>query len=102
MLVTAAGSGVATDYTAEVVSVSAWEAIFMLLVLKLPVVYLAAVVWWAVRAQPEPSAGGDDVGVLAPVAPCGWNDWKRSRTRMRRRPVRPSGGRLATMGVRSS
>ena len=83
-------------------TVSAWEAIFMLVVLKLPVVYLAAVVWWAVRAQPEPSAGSDEVGVLAPMSPCGWDDWKRSRARIRRRPRRPSGGRLVSTAVRSS
>jgi hypothetical protein len=67
------------------VSVSVWEAIFMLVVLKIPVIYLAVVVWWAVRAQPEPSGGGDEVGVLAPLTPCTWNEWKRSR----RKPTRP-------------
>ena len=67
---------------------SAWEAIFMLVVLKIPVVYLAAVVWWAVRAEPEPSDGGDEVGVREPLTPCSWTDWKRSRpTRPRRGPA---------------
>ena len=76
-------------------SVSAWEAVFMLVVLKIPVVYLAAVVWWAVRAQPETPLGGDEVGVIAPVAPCGWGDWKRGRSR-RRRPIKgPSNARVA-------
>jgi hypothetical protein len=68
------------------VSVSAWEAIFMLVVLKIPMVYLAAVVWWAVRAEPQVSGGGEEVSVLAPLHPCGWNDWKR------RRPRRPGRG----------
>jgi hypothetical protein len=31
-----------------------WELIWMLLILKIPVVYLCAVVWWAVRAKPAP------------------------------------------------
>jgi hypothetical protein len=31
-----------------------WELIWMLIILKIPVVYLCAVVWWAVRAKPEP------------------------------------------------
>ena len=35
-------------------NVSVWEAIFMLLVLKIPVIYLSVVVWYAVRAEPEP------------------------------------------------
>jgi hypothetical protein len=78
------------------VSVSVWEAIFMLVVLKIPVIYLATVVWWAVRAEPEPAAGGDEVGVLAPLTPCGWDDWKRRRpTRPGRGPVRPRHRRAA-------
>jgi hypothetical protein len=68
------------------VSVSAWEAIFMLVVLKIPMIYLAAVVWWAVRAEPQVAGGGEEVGVLAPLHPCGWNDWKC------RRPRRPGRG----------
>jgi hypothetical protein len=70
------------------VTVSAWEAIFMLVVLKIPMVYLAVVVWWAVRAVPETPEGGEAVGVLAPLTPCGWNDWKRRRPRRPdRRPL---------------
>ncbi len=34
-----------------------WELIFMLVILKLPVVYLCAVVVWAIRAEPSPSEG---------------------------------------------
>jgi hypothetical protein len=30
------------------------EIIFLMLVLKLPIVYLIGVVWWAVRAEPRP------------------------------------------------
>jgi hypothetical protein len=30
------------------------EIIFLMLVLKLPILYLIAVVWWAVRAEPDP------------------------------------------------
>ena len=30
------------------------EIVFLMLVLKLPIIYLIAVVWWAVRAEPEP------------------------------------------------
>jgi len=65
----------------------------MLVVLKIPVVYLAAVVWWAVRAQPDTPLGRDDVGVLSPLTPCGWDDWKRRRPR--RRPIGPSNARVA-------
>ena len=77
-------------------TVTVWEAIFMLLVLKIPVIYLGVVVWWAVRAEPEPEAapGGDEIGVLAPLAPCGWSDWKRRRPRPHRRGPRPAAPRL--------
>jgi hypothetical protein len=30
------------------------ELVFMMLVLKLPIVYLGVVCWWAIRAEPEP------------------------------------------------
>jgi hypothetical protein len=30
-----------------------WEAIFLLLVLKIPIVYMCLVVWWAIRAEPR-------------------------------------------------
>ena len=34
-----------------------WEAIFLLVVLKIPVVYVCCVVWWAIRAEPKPFDG---------------------------------------------
>lgn len=72
---------------------AAWEGIFMLLVLKIPLVYLAVVVWWAIRAEPETDGGAEGDAALVPLTPCGWDDWKRAR----RDPVRarrplPSGG----------
>ena len=30
-----------------------WEAVFLLLVLKIPLVYMCLVVWWAIRAEPR-------------------------------------------------
>jgi hypothetical protein len=69
-----------------VLSTSAWEAIFLLAVLKIPMIYLAVVVWWAIRAEPTPGDGQDTVRVLAPLTPCGWDDWRR------RRPTRPRSG----------
>jgi hypothetical protein len=69
---------------------AAWEGIFMLLVLKIPLIYLAAVVWWAIRAEPTADGGGSGgEGVLVPLTPCGWEDWKRRR--VGRRPLRPNG-----------
>jgi hypothetical protein len=77
-----------------------WESIFMLLVLKIPVVYLGLVVWWAIKAEPKP----EEPALLVPVAPlpeprppvtyawrAGRGDagWRRSG----RPPRRPAGGR---------
>jgi hypothetical protein len=31
-----------------------WELIFMMLILKIPIVYLCLVVYWAVKAEPRP------------------------------------------------
>ena len=41
-----------------------WEAIFLLLVLKIPLVYLCLVVWWAIRAEPD----GEQPATLSPVS----------------------------------
>jgi hypothetical protein len=77
------------------VTVTVWEAIFMLLVLKIPLVYLGVVVLWAVRAEPDPAAGyGDEATVLAPIEPCGWSDWNRGRARPLGRRPRPTPPRV--------
>ena len=31
-----------------------WELIFLMFVMKIPIVYLILVVWWAIRAEPLP------------------------------------------------
>ncbi|HXH89689.1 MAG TPA: hypothetical protein VNI55_13910 [Gaiellaceae bacterium] len=79
-----------------------WELVFMLVILKIPVVYLCAVVWWAIRAVPEPLEGAGRLVSLEPSPTCDWSNGRR-----RRRPGRPSprGGRAvrarrATAGAR--
>ena len=70
---------------------AAWEAIFLLLVLKIPLIYLCAVVWWAIRAEPVPDGGSGDGGEPVSLTPCGWDDWKHGRGAGRGgRPVRPN------------
>ena len=71
-------------------SVSVWEAIFMLVILKIPMVYLAAVVWWAIRAEPRPGDGLEPARTFAPLTPCNWNEGRRRRAVGRLRP-RPHG-----------
>jgi hypothetical protein len=80
-----------------------WEAVFMLVLLKIPVVYLALVVWWAIRATPA-----DDQLVVATVSdtpPSGpaWGVGDRSRPagRRPRRPVRPVPGRPRSGATRA-
>ena len=65
-----------------------WELIFLMVILKIPIVYLCLVVWWAVRAKPVPEEGAALQGV--PVAPRPWDDPRRRRRRPR--PPRPHGG----------
>ena len=74
-------------------SVSAWEGIFMLVVLKIPMVYLAGVVWWAIRAEPRTDGGGSSGEyTFVPLTPCGWDEWQRARS-SRRRGRGPTGSR---------
>jgi hypothetical protein len=66
-----------------------WELFFMLVILKIPVVYLCAVVWWAIRAEPEPPEGSPSL-VPAPLEPgC---DWRGRRAVLRRGPLPRIGG----------
>jgi hypothetical protein len=55
----------------------AWELVFMMLILKIPIVYLALVVWYAIRAEPEPGVDPTEYSV--------WRPWQRpSGSRPRR------------------
>jgi len=77
----------------------------MLVVLKIPVVYLCAVVWWAIRAEPHPLEGAGTVASLGPKPEC---DWRARRAQFRRGPApRRSGprgrpGRIASTRARVS
>ncbi len=65
----------------------------MLVILKIPVVYLCAVVWWAIRAEPQPLEGAVRLAPL-PLGPeC---DWRRRNPR--RGPLPRGGGRLGRPG----
>ena len=64
----------------------AWEIIFMLLILKIPIVYLCVVVWWAIKAEPSPP-DPTEVAVVPDTAPP--NGSARLRRTGRRRPGRP-------------
>ncbi len=50
----------------------------MLVILKIPIVYVCAVVWWAVHAEPELENGGAaEDSAPAPWRP--WRSWRRSQ-----------------------
>jgi hypothetical protein len=53
-----------------------WPIFFLAVVLKIPVFGALALVWWAIRAEPEPeqAADSDDHG---------FHRWRRSPTRPR-------------------
>jgi hypothetical protein len=80
-----------------------WEALFLLVVLKIPIVYLCLVVWWAIRAEPRPAEGA---GLVARVSPTdgGSCDWRAQRDRRRARdcgPRRPAGSPPRTAYARA-
>lgn len=53
------------SYTA---SMEVWEFVFMMFVLKIPIVYLCLVVYWAVKAEPRPPEPSR-TGVIEPPEP---------------------------------
>lgn len=70
----------------------------MLVILKIPVVYLCWVVWWAVRAEPEPLEGAGRLVSPVPLEPdCGWRRRRLERSR-RGRPNPRGGGRVGRPG----
>jgi hypothetical protein len=83
-----------------------WDFIFLMFVMKIPIVYLCLVVWWAVKAEPRPLEGA----ALPAEAPDGGPGWTRrahgSRPRRRgphgspaRRYARPGRASLARAEV---
>jgi hypothetical protein len=50
-------------------SATAWEFLFMMLALKIPIVYLGVVVWYAIKAEPEPGVDQEDISI--------WRPWRR-------------------------
>ena len=88
----------------------AWEIVFMLLILKIPLVYLCAVVWWAVKAEPEADEPpADPAAVREPPVPAPrWTSRMRAGRRLTplgptrrggRRPLPRSASARAPMSV---
>ncbi|MHB8470154.1 MAG: hypothetical protein ACYDCH_10420 [Gaiellaceae bacterium] len=69
-----------------------WEIVFLMLILKIPIVYLALVVRYAINAKPRPEAGAAVTATLGgPDAGEGGSGHRRRR-RSPARPRRPHGG----------
>ena len=66
---------------------SIWEIVFLMVILKIPIVYLCVVVYYAIKAEPKPEAGA---GVTVQTEP------GDSGPGLRRRPRRPHGGPTRT------
>ena len=78
-----------------------WEAVFLLLILKIPLIYMCLVVWWAIRAEPREEEPASVAAVTdtpsppsSPTAPVG------TRPRVphgpsRKAPRRPERERVA-------
>jgi hypothetical protein len=72
-----------------------WELIFMMLVLKIPLVYLCWVVWWAIKAEPDVGAEGGSEGL-------NWKPWRRpAGPRPRRGGPHGSPSRRSTVARRT-
>jgi hypothetical protein len=64
------------------------EIVFMMLILKLPIVYLCAVVWYAIRAEPKPPEPAIVPAELRPGPHHGGAHDRPRRGRPHGRPVR--------------
>jgi hypothetical protein len=67
-----------------------WEAIFLLLILKIPLVYLCFVIWWAIKAEPAPPEPMEPSLVTVPPDPDPRSGWRFLRRRTR--PKQPRRG----------
>ena len=65
---------------------SVWEIVFLMDILKIPIVYLCAVIYYAIKAEPKPEEGA---AVTAELGPDGGDGGTRRR-RLPRFP-RPHG-----------
>jgi hypothetical protein len=41
-----------------------WEVVFLMVILKIPIVYLCLVVWWSIKAEPRPEEGAAITAVV--------------------------------------
>ena len=56
-----------------------WELVFLMVILKIPIVYLCGVVYYAIKAEPRPTAGAAVTAQLAPDGSSGGSTRRRLR-----------------------
>jgi hypothetical protein len=71
-------------YTQAVV----WEFVFLMVVLKIPIVYLCLVVYWAVKAEPRPPEPVHTQVAVGPRERLPWSPRAHGRSGPRRGPER--------------
>ena len=74
-----------------------WEFVFMMVILKIPIVYLCLVVYWAVKAEPKPPEPAPTRVTDGPEPRAPWAP-RTPRPRPRRGPERmPARARRAAV-----
>ena len=73
---------------------SVWELVFLLVILKIPIIYLCFVVYYAIKAAPKPEAGASVTAQLGDPE----DGPERRRRRPRPFPARPHGGPTRSYG----
>jgi hypothetical protein len=72
-----------------------WEIVFLLIILKIPLVWVCWVVWWSVKAEPEVGSEGDNQDM-------NWRPWRRAPgSRPPRGGPHGRGGRRAARRARA-
>ena len=69
-----------------------WELVFLMVILKIPIVYLCLVVYYAIKATPRPGEGAGVTVQAGPDEP----DSRIGRVRAPRFRLRPLGGPTRT------
>jgi hypothetical protein len=65
---------------------SVWEIVFLMLILKIPIVYLGLVVYYAIKAEPRPEEGAAVTATLGDDDPNGGRGRRRGRRGFRPGP----------------
>jgi len=74
----------------------------MLVILKIPIVYIAVVIWWAIKSEPDPGELAGVTVVSDTPAPGSPPRARRPRGRRPRRPHTPGHGSGATPATQRS